>query len=185
MYEPLLSARERRFVAEYVVDWDASAALIRAGYGSAHSAYQAAELLAKPAIAAAIEMRLSEANRKAAATREQIVDELAAIAFTRASDYVRIDGDGEPSVDLTLADERTMAAISSVKVKRSPLGDKTVEVKTHDKLKALVELATLLGVNLPTPAESPVADFDSPGLTAEDAARAYETLLNGGNGGLA
>lgn len=52
-----LSERERRFVAEYLVDLNGKAAAIRAGYGRAGAAVQAARLLTRDNVRAAIERR--------------------------------------------------------------------------------------------------------------------------------
>lgn len=50
-----LTVKQRRFVEEYLVDFDGAAAVLRAGYDTRHPRSQASELLRNPAIKAAID----------------------------------------------------------------------------------------------------------------------------------
>lgn len=63
-----LTVRQRRFVEEYLVDFNGAAAVTRAGYGSKHPNRLAYELLHNPAIKAAIDQvtldRASESTIK-------------------------------------------------------------------------------------------------------------------------
>ncbi len=53
-----LNDQQRRFVEEYAVDCNASAAVVRAGYQSAKPAVTAGQVMAVPAVRAAVEERL-------------------------------------------------------------------------------------------------------------------------------
>lgn len=68
-----LTAKQQRFVEEYVVDFNATQAAIRAGY-SEKTAYSIGdENLKKPEIAAAIDQLRQEATRSTELTRERVV----------------------------------------------------------------------------------------------------------------
>lgn len=61
-----LTVRQRRFVEEYLVDFDGSAAILRAGFNTKHPNRMAHEYLHNPAIKAAIDqMTLTRANESA------------------------------------------------------------------------------------------------------------------------
>jgi phage terminase small subunit len=55
-----LSARERRFVGEYLVDLKAEQAAIRAGYSSKTARVQASQVLTRPNVQAALEAGYKE-----------------------------------------------------------------------------------------------------------------------------
>lgn len=69
-----LAGKQERFVAEYLVDLNASAAARRAGYKQGH--VQGPRLLGRPAIAAAITLAQSERARRARVTADWIIDRL-------------------------------------------------------------------------------------------------------------
>ena len=71
-----MTARQRRFVAEYLKDLNATQAAIRAGYSAKTARAQGSENMTKPDIAAAIsagqERQLQRAELSAIATKEAI-----------------------------------------------------------------------------------------------------------------
>lgn len=77
-------------------------------------------------------------------TLDRIYNELAACGFSKATDVVGIDGDGRPIYsDTTVLDEGTQRAIAEVTI----IGER-VNVKMHDKVKALQSLAKYQGAEL-------------------------------------
>lgn len=84
-----LNARQERFVAEYLVDLNATQAAIRAGY-SPRSAYsQAGDLLKKPEIAAAVAAGNVATLEKAAGSAEWVVEKAVEVV-NRALDAVPV-----------------------------------------------------------------------------------------------
>src|SRR5205085_1104724 len=76
-----LNDRQARFVAEYLVDLNATQAAIRAGY-SARTAYSAGErLLRNVEVAAAIAEAQAARSRRTEVTADRVVLELARVAF--------------------------------------------------------------------------------------------------------
>src|SRR3954466_9694923 len=76
-----LNDRQARFVAEYLVDLNATQAAIRAGYSPASARTQAADLLTNPNISAAIAEAQAARSRRTEVTADRVVLELARVAF--------------------------------------------------------------------------------------------------------
>ena len=140
-----MTGKERRFVDEYLIDLNAYAAALRAGYKPA-TAKNAASWIdgarpGKPQVREAVEMRMAELSKRTGVTAERVVHELARIAFANATDAVDPIS-GRVRED---ADRDDTAAIQSVKVKS---GDDFTEreVKFGDKIRALELLGKHLGM---------------------------------------
>src|SRR5215213_1985099 len=82
-----LTARQARFVEEYLVDLNATQAAIRAGYSARTANEQASRLLANVSVAAAISEALAARAERTQITADQVVEELAAIGFAKLGDY--------------------------------------------------------------------------------------------------
>lgn len=71
-----LTAKQERFVEEYLVDFNATQAAIRAGYSAKTAKSIGQENLTKPVISAAIAEHRASLTQKTALTRELIVEGL-------------------------------------------------------------------------------------------------------------
>lgn len=71
-----LTHLEELFVAEYMVDLNATAALVRAGSTTKYPAQQASEMLRKPHIAREIERRIAGRSEKASINAQWVLNEL-------------------------------------------------------------------------------------------------------------
>lgn len=71
-----LTVRQRRFVEEYVVDFDGSAAIGRAGYNTKYPARLASEMLQHPGIRAAIDQVTVERAEKSTLKPEYVMNKL-------------------------------------------------------------------------------------------------------------
>lgn len=158
-----LSDRDGRFVDEYMIDFDAKNAAIRAGYSpkTAKDAYAwvDAEHPKKPAVREEIERRMARASRRTGITADRILEELARIAFADITDVV--DADGKLMDEIDRADS---AAIMSVRVKS---GDDFTEreVRMCDKTRALELLGKRFGMfreNVKIDGPVPVIIDDTP-----------------------
>lgn len=140
-----LTAKQKRFVEEYLIDLNATQAAIRAGYKVDNARQTATENLAKPYISEAIEKALAERSRRTGISQDRVIQELAKIAFVNIRDVVNDDAE-----ILTNADEADLAAVESLKVKIIPTksGENGIEreVKLSSKLKALELLGKHLGM---------------------------------------
>lgn len=108
-----LEPRQERFVAEYLVDLNATKAAIRAGYSETSARQIAAENMAKPSIQAAIAEARQRSMSRLEITRDRVLAETARIAFF---DPRRLfAADGRP-LQITELDDDTAAAIAGVEV---------------------------------------------------------------------
>jgi len=141
-----LTEKQKRFVREYLVDLNGTAAAKRAGY-AARSAYSIAhELLRKPDIATAVARGLAQ---ECAVTRTRIVDEIAGIAFANAGDYFQWGPDGIVIRDSRHLTEEQCAVVSEASQTKNAQGGGSVRIKLYDKLAALARLARLTGLDAP------------------------------------
>jgi phage terminase small subunit len=142
-----LTLRERRFVEEYVIDLNGRQAAVRAGLGKTlKSATEiASRMRKKAAVAAAINALMVE---RSGATATAVVNELGAIAFSRVSNYLRIEK-GRLVLAVTnlndLSDEAN-AAIAKLKERVNDDGTISIEVELHSKIDALDKLARVLSL---------------------------------------
>ena len=81
-----LTARQREFVDQYLVDLNATQAAIRAGYSRQTARAIGSENLTKPDIRAAIDRALTERADRTRLTAKQVLDEVAIIAFSDIRD---------------------------------------------------------------------------------------------------
>lgn len=105
--------REARFVAEFVKDLDATAALRRIGFKGKRPDVAASKMMARPSIAAAVQVRQAELIDTADIDSAQILRELKRIAFSDVRELVDADGRLKGLHEL---DERTAAQIASIEV---------------------------------------------------------------------
>ncbi|HOV80812.1 MAG TPA: terminase small subunit [Bacillota bacterium] len=140
-----LTPKQQCFVEEYLVDLNATAAAIRAGYSVKNAGKIGSQLLDKTRIKAAIDKALAARSRRTGINQDRVLLELAKVAFLNPTDVINMD-------EATIrgdANREDTATIASVKVKRIPTeaGDIVErEVKTYDKLKALELLGKHLGM---------------------------------------
>ena len=142
--------KQKRFIEEYPIDFNATAASIRAGYSKKSASSIGYENLRKPEIQAAIKAHIEKIANKADITVERILKELARIGFSDPRDLFDEDG-GLLPVD-QWSDE-VAASVSSMKFVNGKL---MIEVKRWDKLKGLEMMGRHLAmftdnINVPTP----------------------------------
>jgi len=133
-----LTAKQQRFVEEYLIDLNATQAAIRAGYSTTSACVIGSENLAKPNVRASVDRALAERSRRTGINADRILRELACIGFVNVGKAVN-------TKDATLKNDT--AAIASVKVKTTYTdAGETVEreIRFHDKNKSL----ELLGKHL-------------------------------------
>lgn len=149
-----LTAKQARFVAEYLCDLNATQAAIRAGYSPKTARSIGYENLTKPHIADAIADGKSGQIEEAEITAQRVLNELGRIGFADIRNLFEWSEERAafvPSRDLT---EDQAAAVASVKAETTHFtrDDGTtetkikLELKTHDKLGALREIGKHLGI---------------------------------------
>lgn len=151
-----LTAKQQKFVEEYLIDLNATQAAIRAGYSVKTADVIGYQLLQKTSVQEAIAKAMAERSRRTGVNQDRVVLELAKIAFVKMTDVV--NGNGEIKSD---ANPDDLSCIESIKYKESDNefgGSVEREVKIGSKLKALELLGKHLGmwndkldVNVTTP----------------------------------
>lgn len=140
-----LTEKQKRFCNEYLIDLNATQAAIRAGYSSIAAKEIGYENLTKPHIKAYVQKRMAERAERTNITQDMVVKELAKIAFSKIDDYVEIDdntGINNVIVKATRdVQEDKISAVSSIKQ-----GSNGIEIKLHDKVRALENLGRHLGM---------------------------------------
>jgi phage terminase small subunit len=136
----VLDPREQRFVELYVETSNATRSALAAGYGRnyQHAGVYANRLLKKARIRDAVDRRNAEIMAKLDFTPSRIIAEIAKVAAVNTADFVKIDEQGQPHIDMSGVKRHHLAAIASVENT-----EKGVKYKAHDKLKALDMLAKL------------------------------------------
>jgi phage terminase small subunit len=79
-----MTARQHRFITEYLVDLNATQAAVRAGYSRRTANRIASENLSKPDIRAHVNKEMDDRARRTEITLDNVVKELAIIAFSNA-----------------------------------------------------------------------------------------------------
>ena len=139
-----MTAKQKRFVDEYLIDLNATQAAIRAGYSAKTADRIGPELLGKTCVSEAISNAMAERSRRTGVNQDRIVLELAKIAFIRMTDVV--DSNGRIKQNASADD---LSCIESIKYKESDNeygGSVEREVKIASKLKALELLGKHVGM---------------------------------------
>ena len=140
-----LTAKQKKFVEEYLIDLNATQAAIRAGYSPETAEQIGYQQLQKTSVKNEIDKAMAERSRRTGINQDRVLRELAKIAFVNPGDVINLD---EATVKSD-AKEDDLAAIASVKIKNIPTEDGEIterEIKLCDKLKALDLLGKHLGI---------------------------------------
>lgn len=91
-----LTARQRRFCDEYLIDLNATQAAIRAGYSEKNARNIASENLAKPNIKAYIDERMAEKESQLIATQDEVLKYLTSVLRGESqSTEIVVEGTGD------------------------------------------------------------------------------------------
>jgi phage terminase small subunit len=154
-----LTPKQARFVEEFLLDFNATQAAIRAGYSKKSARQVGAANMSKAAISANVKRRTLETGKRLEAKRERVLEELVRLALSDIRTVVKWKTEADESgqerqvVSLTDSDAITddaAAAIAEVRQTRNGL-----VVKLRDKLPALQALARHLGLDQPEEDEQP------------------------------
>jgi phage terminase small subunit len=147
--DALPDPREEQFCWLYLQSYNAAQAYRKAFPSEVRNPSSArvyaSKLLAKDNIVARIGAIQGQRLKVAKADAVRVMQELACIAFTRADDYVQVDGGSVRVRDTADMSRATLAAIQSVEETTTEHGG-TVKIKMHDKVKALQLLKEMAGM---------------------------------------
>jgi phage terminase small subunit len=136
-----LTAKQERFIEEYLIDLNATAAARRAGYKGTAPETMGLANLRNPRIKAAIEARRSVLRKKVEITQEYLIE-----GFRRVAEADIRDVFNWKNGKVTLRDSSDIPdAIQSIEQTFSKDGDPQFKVRLYDRLEALNSLAKHLG----------------------------------------
>lgn len=147
-----LTAKQERFVREYLIDLNATQAAIRAGYSHGDVGRQ---LLAKTHVQEAIQQAMSERAKRTRITADRVVKELALLALYDPANLGEIEVNGPEDIkNLPEEVRRVIVGWGWDKQGRFTL-------KLGNKLGALTKLGEHLGIfKAPvTPSDDPLLDL--------------------------
>lgn len=81
-----LTPKQERFVQEYLVDLNATAAAKRAGYSERRASELGYQLLRKTTVQAAIQRAIQDRSQRTGVTQDYVIEKLKAISDKQASD---------------------------------------------------------------------------------------------------
>jgi phage terminase small subunit len=142
---PGMTAKQLRFVEEYLVDLNASAAAKRAGYSDKTSDSIGFSLLRKIEIQQAIQSKRLERSAKTGITAERVIREIARVAFADPRDVMMWGEGGVTLRDSASLTDDQAAAVMEVSQTVSQAGG-SLKVKMHNKVEALEKLARHVGL---------------------------------------
>jgi phage terminase small subunit len=136
-----MTPKQARFVAEYLVDLNATQAAIRAGYSPKVARQQGSDNLSKPDISAAIQAGQRAQLSRAGVSKERLLQELGRVALARVSDYFDPDTKAARHPSALTPDADAALAGFEVVIKNAEAGDGHTDTihkfKLWDKVKAI------------------------------------------------
>lgn len=147
-----INEKQKRFVHEYLIDLNASAAALRAGYSKSKVQSRASQLLAMPGVKAYYLEKAKEIEAASAISAVQVIDEIAKIAFADIRKVIKWEDGKMIITDSEAVDEATGASIAEYSITHNKFG--TIQrVKMHSKIQALDMLCRKFGIYVQAEAE--------------------------------
>ncbi len=144
-----LNPKQRRFVAEYLVDLNATEAAKRTGYAANSAGVTASRLLSDTKIAAAIAEGQARQLNRSDLTAARVLEELRRLAFADTRAFFDESGNLRPIHELTAEQGSQLAGIEVIK-KNAEAGDGHIDVvhkiKLWDKTRSLEMLCKRFGL---------------------------------------
>jgi phage terminase small subunit len=144
-----LTPKQERFVAEYLIDLNATQAAIRAGYSSRSANIDGPRLLSNASVAAAVEKGKAEQLKEAGLSAARVLEEWRRLAFTDARSFWDDHGNLKPFSELTAEQGSALAGFEAV-IKNAKAGDGITDtihkIKLWDKVRVLESLGKHFGL---------------------------------------
>lgn len=140
-HEKKLTHKQMAFVREYLLDFNATQAALRAGYSKNGIRTTASDLLANTNIKTAIENKIIQQEEGLTVTRDKVVQEIARLAFSDPRQFAEWNEKG-----LTLKNSSELGPNESACVESVSETKQGTSIRFHNKVKALELLAKHLGL---------------------------------------
>ena len=145
MAERGLTAKQERFIEEYIIDLNATQAAIRAGYSERTAGSIGNENLQKPEIRSRIDQAIEERSIRTRITQDDVLLELARVAFAKMADYIEWDNERITIRDSKSLNDDKLAAVLEINESFGEHG-RSLRIKLADKLGALRDLGKHFGL---------------------------------------
>jgi phage terminase small subunit len=148
MTDKKLTAKQERFVAEYLIDLNATQAAIRSGYSPKTAEVQGSRLLSNAKVAEAVAAAQQKRGTETNITAARVLQEIARLAFFDPRKLLTSDGEPVPIQEL---DDDTAAAIAGLETatEKERGGEGVTFIRKYkiaDKNSALEKLSKHLGL---------------------------------------
>jgi phage terminase small subunit len=144
-----VTPKQARFVAEYLIDLNATQAAIRAGYSPGVATKQGPRLLSNARIAAAVAAGKGRQLETAELSALRVLEELRRVAFVDVRGFYDARGRLKPMSALTPEQGSALAGVESMQ-RNVEAGDGVMDtvykIKLWDKVRALEALAKHFGL---------------------------------------
>lgn len=143
----LLTDKQKRFVEQYCIHFNASRAAREAGYSENTCAVIGCENLTKPNVKAAISAIIQEKTMSA----EEATIRLTDMARGSIKPFLNIDDDGRTIIDLSQSEAKeNLGLIKKIKQTKKEFADGAIieitnEIELHDQKDAIINLLKLHG----------------------------------------
>lgn len=139
-----LTAKQQRFVAEYLIDLNATQAAIRAGYSAKNANVDGPRLLANAGISVAVAKGKTQQLQTAELSAARVLEELRRLAFIDMRSFFDANGNIKPVNELTAEQGSALAGLEVI-IKNAEAGDGVTDrvhkFKVWDKTRAIEMLA--------------------------------------------
>lgn len=148
----VLTAKQKRFCDEYLLDLNGSAAYTRAGYkGDAETARRnASRMLTNADVQTYVSRLQAERAQRTQITADRVLAEIARVAFANITDVIEWSQQGisvVPSDGLSVDSTAAIAEVIMNETQSESGVTRQIKIRMHDKLKALGKLADHLGLD--------------------------------------
>lgn len=146
-----LSAKQEKFVDEYLIDLNATQAAVRAGYSARTAQPASSRLLSNVMVQDLIQQRRQAARKRAEVTLDEILLEYRRIAFSGMSKFIKFNEHNEAEIDLSGCTPADFDLLAEVQIEAFSENEgqcqvRRVKIKVMDRLKALETLGKHLGL---------------------------------------
>ncbi len=137
-----MTSKQSAFAREFTLDMNATQAAVRAGYSPRTANREGTRLLVLPAVKAEVDRLVAERAGRVDVSADDVIRDLAAIAFGDVRRLYRDDGTLKPMAELTAEEAVMIASVEVVEEK----GGTVRKVRLRDKIRAPELLGKHLGM---------------------------------------
>lgn len=143
-----LNSKHKRFIEEYLKDFNGTKAAIRTGYSPKTAAVQASQLLRNPNVKEHLEKRDKEITEGLKLSSSRTLKEIIKLAFFDARKFYTDNGNLRDIQDLEDAEAAALAGVETIRRKNGEETDTIDKIKFSDRRGALELLSKIQGMHV-------------------------------------